>query len=133
MSTRLEARWAIATVEILWTVRAKPVEKLRVKFFWLVDRPQAQRSSLLEARLRDPLRLIVTRWIGKIVSLFETSAFRRSAVTVHRFEENIAGRNYLIEVTAAGPQWRAQLMRRPGTTTAMMPFYGSTPPEAAPA
>ena len=52
-------------------------------------------------------------------------------MTVHRFEENIAGRNYLIEVTAAGPRWRAQLLRRPGTPTAMMPFYGSTPPEAA--
>jgi len=76
--------------------------------------------------------LILTQRIRKIRGLvFQSSAFRRSAVTVHRFEENIAGRNYLIEVTAAGPRWRAQLLRRPGTPTAMMPFYGSTPPEAA--
>jgi hypothetical protein len=75
--------------------------------------------------------LIVTRWISKIVNSFALFCICRSAVTVHRFEEIIAGRNYLIEVTAAGPRWRAQLLRRPGTPTAMMPFYGSTPPEAA--
>ena len=52
-------------------------------------------------------------------------------VTVHRFEETIGGRPYEIEVTPAGPRWRAQLKRRPGVLTAMMPFYGETPPEAA--
>ena len=52
-------------------------------------------------------------------------------VTVHRFEEMIGGRPYEIEVTPAGPRWRAQLKRRPGVPTAMMPFYGETPPEAA--
>jgi hypothetical protein len=51
--------------------------------------------------------------------------------TVHRFEETIGGRAYEIEVTPAGSRWRAQLRRRPGTPTAMMPFYGETPPEAA--
>jgi hypothetical protein len=52
-------------------------------------------------------------------------------VTVHRFEETIGGRPYEIEVTPAGARWRAQLRRRPGIPTAMMPFYGETPPEAA--
>ena len=52
-------------------------------------------------------------------------------VIVHRFEETIGGRPYEIEVTPAGPRWRAQLRRRPGVPTAMMPFYGETPPEAA--
>jgi hypothetical protein len=52
-------------------------------------------------------------------------------VTVHRFQETIGGRLYEIEATAAGPRWRAQLRRRPGIPTAMMPFYGDTPPEAA--
>jgi len=51
--------------------------------------------------------------------------------TVHHFEETIGGRAYEIEVTPAGRRWRAQLRRRPGTPTAMMPFYGETPPEAA--
>lgn len=50
---------------------------------------------------------------------------------VHRFEESIGGRLYEIEVTPAGARWRAQLSRRPGIPTAMMPFYGDTPAEAA--
>jgi hypothetical protein len=52
-------------------------------------------------------------------------------VTIHRFEETIGGRAYLIEVTAVNDRWRAQLQRRPGVPTAMMPFYGQTPGEAA--
>lgn len=52
-------------------------------------------------------------------------------VTVHRFEETIAGRSYQIEVTPVSNRWRAQLRRMPGMPTAMMPFYGPTPDEAA--
>jgi hypothetical protein len=52
-------------------------------------------------------------------------------VTVHRFEETIGGRAYLIEVTPVSNRWRAQLCRTPGVPTAMMPFYGQTPDEAA--
>lgn len=51
---------------------------------------------------------------------------------VHRFEESIAGRVYLIEVAAvAEDRWRAQIVRLPGVPAAMMPFYGRTPDEAA--
>ena len=50
---------------------------------------------------------------------------------VHRFEETICGRAYHIEVTAVSNRWRAQLRRLPGMPTAMMPFYGTTPEEAA--
>ena len=51
---------------------------------------------------------------------------------VHRFEELIAGRAYLIEVAAvAKDRWRAYIVRVPGVPTALMPFYGSTPDEAA--
>lgn len=51
---------------------------------------------------------------------------------VHRFEESIAGRVYVIEVASvAENRWRAQIMRLPGVPTAMMPFYGRTPDEAA--
>jgi hypothetical protein len=47
------------------------------------------------------------------------------------FNETIHGRAYVIEVHAVGPdRWRACLARR-ATTTALMPFYGSTPKEAA--
>ena len=50
---------------------------------------------------------------------------------VHHFEEVIGGRPYQIEVTAVSNRWRAQLRRGPGMPTAMMPFYGQTPDEAA--
>jgi hypothetical protein len=52
-------------------------------------------------------------------------------VNVHRFEQDIAGRLYQIEVTLVGNRWRAQLRRTAGMPTALMPFYGSTPQEAA--
>jgi hypothetical protein len=52
-------------------------------------------------------------------------------VTVHRFEETIGGRTYQIEVTLVSDRWRAQIRRIPGMPTALMPFYGRTPDEAA--
>jgi hypothetical protein len=53
-------------------------------------------------------------------------------VTVHRYEEEIAGRTYQIEVSpVTASRWRAQIARRPGMPTALMPFYGNTPEEAA--
>jgi hypothetical protein len=51
---------------------------------------------------------------------------------IHRFEESIGGRPYLIEVAAISPdRWRACIVRLPGMPTALMPFYGRTPHEAA--
>ncbi len=51
---------------------------------------------------------------------------------VHRFEEVINGREYLIEVLSVGRgTWRAQIARLPGGSAALMPFYGKTPDEAA--
>jgi hypothetical protein len=51
---------------------------------------------------------------------------------VHRFEETIGGRSYVIEVKAVSPdRWRAYIVRIPGVPTALMPFYGRTPAEAA--
>ena len=51
-------------------------------------------------------------------------------MTVHRYEETINGREYRIEVSAVGNQYRAQIARAPGGSRAMMPFYGPTPHEA---
>ena len=49
-----------------------------------------------------------------------------------RFQETINGRAYVIEVLAVDrDRWRAQIARTPGATTAVMPFYGTTPDEAA--
>jgi hypothetical protein len=51
---------------------------------------------------------------------------------VHRFEQCIAGRPYLIEVAnVSQDRWRAYIVRIPGVPTALMPFYGRTPDEAA--
>ena len=52
--------------------------------------------------------------------------------SVHRFEERIAGKPYLIEVAeVAHGRWRAYIVRLPGVPTALMPFYGPTPADAA--
>ena len=51
---------------------------------------------------------------------------------VRRFEESIAGRAYVIEVASVDPdRWRAYIVKAPGVPTALMPFYGQTPDEAA--
>jgi hypothetical protein len=51
---------------------------------------------------------------------------------VHRFEQSIAGRPYLIEVVnVSKDRWRAYIVRLPGVPTALMPFYGATPLDAA--
>ena len=53
------------------------------------------------------------------------------AAAVHRFQESIGGRSYLIEATAVSEsRWRAHIVRLPGVPTALMPFYGRTPDEA---
>ena len=51
---------------------------------------------------------------------------------MHRYEQSIAGRSYLIEVVKVSQdRWRAYMVRVPGVPTALMPFYGRTPDEAA--
>ena len=71
------------------------------------------------------------RKIDAVQSLLESFLSDTHYVIVHRFEETIGGRAYLIEVTPVSNRWRAQLQRLPGMPTAMMPFYGTTPDEAA--
>jgi hypothetical protein len=59
--------------------------------------------------------------------------FRAPKITVSPlvFKETINGRTYVIEVSpVARDRWRAHLARR-GPTTALMPFYGATPDDAA--
>ena len=58
--------------------------------------------------------------------------FKLVTNVVHRFEQSIAGRPYLIEVAnVSQDRWRAYIVRIPGVPTALMPFYGRTPTEAA--
>ena len=49
-----------------------------------------------------------------------------------RFEQEIGGHLYVIEASPVQTnRWRAQIARRPGMPSALMPFYGSTADEAA--
>lgn len=81
---------------------------------------------------RSQLRLI----LNDARVQFQPSNRQRRVSTVptavHRFQELIAGRPYLIEVAAvAQDRWRAYIVRLPGVPTALMPFYGTTPDAAA--
>jgi hypothetical protein len=52
-------------------------------------------------------------------------------IAIHRYEESIGGRLYLIDVAPVLKDlWRANIVRIPGAPTALMPFYGPTPEEA---
>ena len=84
-------------------------------------------------RFRVALRLIAAGGRVKLRPQLPTETDRaRVNTAVHRFEESIAGREYLIEVRAvAHDRWRAYIVRLPGMPTALMPFYGRTPAEAA--
>lgn len=54
------------------------------------------------------------------------------ASVTHRYERTIGGQLYVIEASPVqADRWRAQISRRPGMPSALMPFYGSTPDEAA--
>jgi hypothetical protein len=54
------------------------------------------------------------------------------ATVTQRFEQEIGGRVYVIETSPVqADRWRAQIARRPGMPSALMPFYGTTPTEAA--
>jgi hypothetical protein len=82
---------------------------------------------------RDSLRLIEVPTRATMRAVLHTE-FSSNIVTahVHRFEKSIAGRPYIIEVAAVSKdRWRAGIVRMPGVPTALMPFYGRTPDEAA--
>jgi len=118
-------------VENLWTDRANPVEKPSAQIFLGANQARTARAMGRRWRLRDPLRLFDRAECIEFVSGPQLSFGQKQHVTVHRYEEIIGGRAYQIEVTLVSNRWRAQLRRRPGVPTAMMPFYGQTPDEAA--
>jgi hypothetical protein len=75
--------------------------------------------------------LIATHACVQFVSFFNLPD-KLVTPAVHRFEESIGGRPYLIEVAPVSKdRWRAYIARIPGVPAALMPFYGSTPVEAA--
>jgi len=85
-------------------------------------------------RFRTSLRLIRNLYCIESNSLPKRSLLPQPNVNlaVHRFEESIGGRSYVIEVKSVDTdRWRADIVRIPGLPTAMMPFYGPTPAAAA--
>jgi hypothetical protein len=82
---------------------------------------------------RTALRLFAKRRRVQFgLPIFQRLDIHHVAAVLHRFEEFIAGRRYLIEVASVDhDRWRAYIVRIPGVPTALMPFYGGTPLEAA--
>jgi hypothetical protein len=112
-------------VNFLWNLRHQ-------KIFYR----RKYRESGPIAIVRRPSRLasLVCAATKRKITATSDRHFRQEIVAagVHRFEELIAGRAYLIEVSAvAKDRWRAHIVRVPGVPTALMPFYGTTPDEAA--
>jgi hypothetical protein len=116
-------------VENLWMVRAKAVENRTAKKILMTVRQREARPRPTHRRLRAAFRLIVCN--DRVRSSPLLTPRTTINVTVHRFEETICGRVYQIEVTPVSDRWRAQLRRTAGMPTAMMPFYGTSPDEAA--
>ena len=75
------------------------------------------------------------RSLRATLRLFRSAAHAKVHVPLsetYRYEEHVAGHVYQIEVLpVADSRWRAQIVRRPGMPTSMMPFYGTTPEQAA--
>ena len=64
--------------------------------------------------------------------MLSVARHEQKTVDVIRYEHTINGRPYIIEVSSVGQdRWRAQIARAPGGSRALMPFYGTTPTEAA--
>ena len=114
-------------------VGAFPVEQSTAEFFFDDLKLKTGRPRLCVC-FRRALRLIAARRGVEFVAFHNTQRLTSTPVTsaVHRFEESIAGRPYLIEVAhVSKDRWRAYIVRIPGVPTALMPFYGATPDEAA--
>ena len=111
-----------------------------MNFLWITRRRkfflrQLRRKLLQRGPVHAPsslASLVYAVVIRRITRPQHSSSRKLVSAAVHRFEESIAGRPYLIEVSAvAQDRWRAYIVRVPGVPTALMPFYGSTPVEAA--
>ena len=111
-------------------VRAKAVENRTAKIILARVQERPGRPHAGSHGLRAAFRLISCN-DGVRSSPFSSPFETITDVTVHRFEETIGGRVYHIEVTPVSNRWRAQLQRSAGVPTAMMPFYGTSPDEAA--
>jgi hypothetical protein len=113
-------------VNFLWMLRQR-------KYFLVAASLCDRARGFLWTSFRMPLRLSArTRCVQFVAFHIFTPTVSTVVTAVHRFEESIAGRPYVIEVAAvSADRWRAYIVRIPGVPTALMPFYGKTPSEAA--
>ena len=111
-------------MHFLWSNRHRDLFRARS----FRESPRARRP----ARLRTSFRLIPRlRRVECICTRVRHPDFQLTLI-LHRFEKIIGGRPYVIEVAPiADRRWRAHIVRIPGVPTALMPFYGETPDEAA--
>lgn len=123
--------WLALSVEKLCAVSGKAVDKSTAEKKIPFTPLGCQETEHCGCTLRVAFRLIGTAWRLRSTpfSLFHFQS--RLDVFVHCFDETIGGRDYQIEVTLVRDRWRAQIRRGPGMPTALMPFYGQTPNEAA--
>jgi len=112
-------------VNILWTNGQQ-------KFFFVRSSLRIARARVC-MRFRGPFRLIREATRVQFVPVPHTIFFIDTvAADLHRYQESIGGRSYLIEVAPVSQnRWRAYIVRIPGIPTALMPFYGPTPAAAA--
>jgi hypothetical protein len=100
------------------------------------ERPRVREPSHRASLASGPRRRRILTVPTEIHVTLRERGKRSPVITVpnvvHRFEELIAGQPYQIEVASvAHDRWRACIVRLPGVPTALMPFYGTTPTEAA--
>jgi hypothetical protein len=119
-------------VEILWTDRGLPVHASWADKFFATASAQTPAFAPREGTFRMALRLrALPASLESVLAIGLDGGRSRHNVSQVRITETINGRPYVIEVTSVGrDRWRAQLSRR-GGSTALMPFYGPTPDEAA--
>ena len=122
-------------MENLWTKSGNAVEAWTRKIICAVCRaPNAADQLRCRAFSRDASLAATHRScdILRRVLTGQSAPSRPPNVNVHRYEEHIAGRTYLHRsLCRHATRWRAQIARLPGMPTALMPFYGPTPEEAA--
>ena len=103
----------------------------RCEFFFTASGLNPERTHTRGADSRAS-SLALSAGVIRICALLVHTPTPKTLVTPIRITQTIHGRSYVIEVRAvAQDRWRAQITRTPTGMTSLMPFYGTTPDEAA--
>jgi len=112
-------------VHFLWTMRHK-------QFFFAARLEKIRGSDCARAFVRRFACLPHASAYNSSRSQQFTHITDTVSSNVHRFELFMQRTPYEIEVkNVDADRWRAYIVRIPGVPTALMPFYGRTPVEAA--